>query len=62
MDRKSRILLNALDKYDEDTMTRLQIPRYESTKGTTLYDREMLLARKDAFINRKFYVFSTFAA
>lgn len=49
MDRKSRILINALNNgKDKIILDRLKIPSYESTKGTTVFERNLCL---DSIVN-----------
>lgn len=54
MDRKTRILRNALHaRKDESTLDLLKISRYESTKGTTAFEQN------NYFINGEFHWFLT---
>lgn len=43
MDRKTKILMNALSTKDETIMRQLHIPKYETTKGLNISEIDILL-------------------
>lgn len=57
MNRAKKILLSALNAHDNDTVKRLQIPKYESTKGTYPHERDALLINRNVFFSGKFLLF-----